>query len=225
MLDKEILEIIQKYKEQGWIPEPEAKRLFSISGLKVPVYKWAKTQEEAVESANRVKYPVVAKIVSSKVVHKSEVNGVIIGITNDKEIKEAYGKLSASDGFEGILIDEMLRGVELIIGAKIDYQFGPVIMLGIGGTGVEIYKDITIRMAPINKIDVISMINSLKGQSIITGFRGSEPVNLEDLSDLLTRFSELVMDLEDHIESIDLNPVMCSREKCVIADARIMLKV
>jgi succinyl-CoA synthetase beta subunit len=224
MLNNEIIEILKKNKEAGWVPEPEAKRIFNIAGLRIPAYKWPKTQEQALEFAHEIKYPVVAKVVSSKAMHKSDVGGVILGISSDEGLNKSYKTLSNIDGFEGIIVEEMISGLELIIGAKIDYQFGPVILMGIGGTSVEIYKDITIRMAPINRIDVISMINSLKGHDIITGFRGSASVNLNDLSDLLIKFSELVMDLENDIESIDLNPVMCSKEECIIADARIILK-
>ncbi len=224
MLNREIDEIVRNYKNAGWIPEPEAKRLFNTAGLKVPLYKWARTQNEAIESAKEIKYPLVAKIVSSVVIHKSDVGGVIVGIGSNEELKKAYHYLSKLDGFEGVLLEEMVSGHELIIGAKVDYQFGPVVLLGIGGTGVEIYSDVTMRMAPLEKTDVISMIDSLKGRNIIKGYRGSDPVNISALTDMIINFSALIMQLEDNIESIDLNPVICSKDECVIADARIMLK-
>jgi len=118
----------------------------------------------------------------------------------------------------------MVSGTELIVGAKIDYQFGPVILLGMGGTGVEIYRDVTLRMAPLSPKDAESMIRCLKAHQLLEGYRGAKPVDLKGLERLLLVFSGLVMDLEEFIESIDLNPVMCSPAKCVIADARIMLK-
>ena len=114
--------------------------------------------------------------------------------------------------------------MELIVGAKVDYQFGPVILLGIGGTGVEIYKDSTIRMAPLQERDVRSMVGKLKAHALLEGYRGADPVNLDDLTRLMLAFSSLVKELQDAIESVDLNPVKCSPEKCVIADARIILK-
>jgi acyl-CoA synthetase (NDP forming) len=120
-------------------------------------------------------------------------------------------------------VEEMVSGTELIVGAKIDYQFGPVILLGIGGTGVEIYQDTTLRMAPLNQQDVDYMINGLKAGQLIKGYRGSEPVNLPALSSLIMTFSALVMEIEKSIESIDLNPVMCNAKRCVVADARIMI--
>ena len=218
-----MLRIIESFKRTGWIPEPEAKRLFAMACLDVPRYIWAHEQDEFIRFAGRCGYPVVAKVVSPRVVHKSDVGGVIVGIDSDEGLESAFQTLKMLDGFDGMLVEEMVRGLELIIGAKIDYQFGPVILLGIGGTGVEIYQDVTMRMAPINRNDVISMIDSLKGRNILRGYRGSEPVNIEALTDLLIRFSELVIDLERHIQSIDLNPVICSRDRCIIADARIIL--
>jgi acyl-CoA synthetase (NDP forming) len=118
----------------------------------------------------------------------------------------------------------MVCGVELIVGAKIDYQFGPVILLGMGGTGVEIYKDAVLRMAPLQERDVSSMVKNLKAHPLLEGYRGSEPVDLNGLTHMMLAFSNLVMDLEEEIESMDLNPVMCSSKSCIIADARIMLQ-
>jgi acyl-CoA synthetase (NDP forming) len=122
-----------------------------------------------------------------------------------------------------MLVEEILTGMELIIGAKIDFQFGPIVILGIGGTAVEIYQDTSIRMAPLTPKDVLSMIKNLKAHRLIEGYRGSEPVNLNKLTEIVVTFSDLLMELEDVVESIDLNPVMCSSKKCIVADARIML--
>lgn len=224
MLNKEIISIIDKFKEIGWVPEPEAKRLFQTAGLNVPKFSWAHTPEDAVESARWIGYPVVAKVVSPAVIHKSDVGGVIVGINSDERLKEAFNIFKTLDGFDGMLVEEMAGGLELIIGAKIDYQFGPVILLGIGGTGVEIYQDVTMRMTPITESDVSSMIESLRGHKLITGFRGNDAVNIKDLTNLIIEFSSLVIAIEDRIQSIDLNPVLCSDKKCTIADARIILR-
>jgi len=223
MLNNEMRMIIESFKRTGWIPEPEAKRLFAMACLDVPRYIWAHEKDEFIRFAGRCGYPVVAKVVSPRVVHKSDVGGVIVGIDSDEGLESAFQTMKLLDGFDGMLVEEMVTGKELIIGAKIDYQFGPVILLGIGGTGVEIYQDVTMRMAPIDGNDVKLMIDSLKGRDILKGYRGGEPVNLEALTDLLVRFSGLVIDLEGHIQSIDLNPVICSRDRCIIADARIIL--
>jgi acetate---CoA ligase (ADP-forming) subunit beta len=224
MLNNEIIDIIDKFRDIGWIPEPEAKRFFRTAGLNVPEYYWAHTPDEAIEFAHRTGYPVVAKVVSPAIIHKSDVGGVIVGINSDERLQKSFNTFKALDGFDGMLVEEMVSGRELIIGAKIDYQFGPVVLLGIGGTGVEVYQDVTMRMTPITEKDVMSMIQSLKGKELITGFRGGEAVNVKNLTALITGFSSLVTQIEDRIQSIDLNPVICSRDRCIIADARIILK-
>jgi acyl-CoA synthetase (NDP forming) len=123
-----------------------------------------------------------------------------------------------------MLVEEMLTGIEVIVGAKVDHQFGPVILFGMGGTAVEIYRDVSLRMAPLGQKDAESMIRCLKARPLLEGYRGREPVNLDELTRLLKTFSDVVMDLETEIESVDLNPVICSSKRCVVADARIILK-
>jgi acyl-CoA synthetase (NDP forming) len=117
----------------------------------------------------------------------------------------------------------VVPGIELIIGAKNDYQFGPVILLGIGGTSVEIYQDAVLRMAPLSDTDVLEMVEGLAGARLLKGYRGAEPIDMEDLTRLVVRFAALVMTLADQIEAIDLNPVKCTAGACVVADARIIL--
>ena len=223
MLSQEMLEILSASRKAGWVMEPDAKKFLALRGLAVPRFKVAVQEEDAVRCAREIGYPVVGKAVSPKIVHKSEQGAVVVGMRGDEEIRSAFQHLRNLPGFTGILVEEMVPGIELIVGAKIDYQFGPVILLGMGGTGVEIYKDATLRMAPLKEKDVTSMIKGLKAHVLLEGYRGAQPVNLPDLTRLLLTFSELVMDLQDTIESIDLNPVKCSAEKCVVADARIML--
>jgi len=224
MLMREVRDVLSSSKAAGWVLEPDAKRLFSFLGLDIPQFVWTKKVEEAIQFAHEIGYPVVGKVVSPKLVHKSEKNGVEIGIDNDERLREAFRRFSKMDGFTGILVEEMISGIELIVGAKVDDQFGPVILLGIGGTGVEIYKDVTLRMAPVASKDIESMIRCLKAHSLLEGSRGSKPVNLEELNRLLKIFSDFVMDLDGLFESIDLNPVFCSATRCVVADARIMLR-
>ncbi len=223
MLKMEIQNIIQSSKKDGWVREPEAKRILSIYGIQVPNFRCVKGEEEALNFAQEIGYPVVAKVVSSAFVHKSDAGGVIIGIDSNEKLMDTFSRLRRFDGFSGVLIEEMLAGIELIVGAKIDYQFGPVVLLGIGGTGVEIYQDTTLRMAPLRHEDVKYMVKCLKAHALLEGYRGHDPINLEELSRLMVAFSELVMDLEDITDSIDLNPVICSSDKCIVADARIIL--
>lgn len=223
MLNGEILDILSASREAGWVVEPEAKRLLAVAGLPVPKFGWAKKEDEAVRMAREIGYPVVAKVVSHAILHKSEWKGVAVGLDGDQALLGTYERFKRLEGFAGMLVEEMVPGLELIVGAKVDYQFGPVILLGIGGTGVEIYKDSALRMAPLQERDVRSMVRNLKARALLEGYRGAEPVNLDDLTRLLLAFSRLMMELEGHVESLDLNPVKCSPEKCVVADARIML--
>jgi succinyl-CoA synthetase beta subunit len=224
MLKTEIEEILSASKEWGWVLEPEAKRLLGLVGLETTRFRWAHQLEDALQFAEEIGYPVVAKVVSPEALHKSDVDGVTVGITDAKMLSNVFERYSAFKDFSGVLVEEMVSGTELILGAKIDYQFGPVILLGIGGTGVEIYQDTTLRMAPLNQQDVSYMINGLKAGQLLKGYRGSEPVNMPALSSLIMTFSSLVMEIENWIESIDLNPVMCNAKRCVIADARIMVR-
>jgi acyl-CoA synthetase (NDP forming) len=223
VLIKEISEILAAARDQGWVLEPEAKRIFSRVGLDVPQFIWTTRVEEALRFAREKGYPLVGKVVSPKILHKSDRNGVVVGIKEDEDLAETFERFRRMEGFAGILVEEMASGVELIVGSKIDYQFGPVILLGMGGTGVEIYRDVSLRMAPLSPRDIENMVRCLKAHRLLEGYRRSEPVNLSKLMELLTTFSGLVMEFGKSVESIDLNPVICSSTRCVIADARIIL--
>ena len=224
MLTNEIAGILSASKNHGWVLEPEAKRLFASAGLEVPKFIWANRVQEALGFAEKVGYPLVGKVVSAKVLHKSERNGVVLGMKGEKELAEVFDRFSRIEGFAGMLVEESVSGLELIIGAKIDDQFGPVILLGMGGTGVEIYRDVSLRMAPLTTRDAETMIQCLKARPLLSGYRGSGAVDLSKLVRMLKAFSDVVMDMEKAIESIDLNPVICSSTRCVIADARIILR-
>jgi hypothetical protein len=203
--------------------EPEALRLLELAEVPVPRFAWARSRAEALEAADRIGYPVVAKVVSPQILHKSDVEGVRPGIADGGALAAAFERFSRLPGFEGAVVAEMLSGRELIVGAKNDFQFGPVILMGIGGTAVEIYQDTATRMAPLRASDVQSMLDCLRGRRLLTGHRGFASINIAKLTAMALRFSELVMALGDRIDSIDLNPVFCSPERCVVADARIVL--
>lgn len=224
MLKKEIRDILEKSKKWGWVLEPDAQKIFSLYGFKTPKYAVATKAAQAVSMARQIGYPVVAKIVSPDVVHKSDVQGVVVGIKDDEALVRTLARLSRIDGFVGMLIAEMAKGIELIVGAKNDFQFGPMILLGMGGVGVEIYKDVSLRMAPLKTRDADHMIQELTARKLLTGYRGSEPINLNALKKTIVTFSHLMMDMQDVVESVDLNPVMCTAKSCIVVDARIMLK-
>jgi succinyl-CoA synthetase beta subunit len=211
-------------RERGWVSEADAKSLLAEVGLTVPRFTTV-TETVQIQSASAdIGFPLAAKVVSTRILHKSDLGGVKTNITGPEELAAVFETFRRLDGFEAMLIEEMVSGLELIIGAKIDDQFGPVVMLGMGGTGVEIYQDISLRMAPVGSEDVTSMIKCLKGGRLLSGYRGGVVVNRDELIRTIICFSEFVMAAAEMIESIDLNPVMCSAERCVVADARIMLK-
>ncbi len=224
MLKKEIKEIIGKSKKIGWVMEPDTQRIFSLCGLKTPKHVVVTEAKQAISMVHSIGYPVVAKIVSPTIIHKSDVKGVVVGIDNDEILTKTLERFHKLNGFTGMLIAEMVQGIELIIGAKNDFQFGPMILLGIGGIGVEIYKDVSLRMAPLKARDVDNMISGLTACRLLNGYRGAKPINMNALKKTILSFSGLMMDLQDVAESVDLNPVMCNSKSCIVADARIMLK-
>ena len=224
MLSRKTQARLEAAKGRGWVLEPDAKAMLKERGLPVPRFARAATRDEARARAHKIGYPVVAKVVSPLIVHKSDVGGVVVGIRTDDQLDAAFSRLAGLDGFEGVLVEEMLPGgVELIVGATIDLQFGPVILLGLGGTSVEIYKDTALRLAPLAPKDVLSMVAELKAHPLLEGYRGAEPIDMAELTRVLVLFSRFVIELEGWIESIDLNPVVCKGCLCTIADARIML--
>ena len=223
MLSGEVKNILDVSRSIGWVMEPQAKQIFSFAGLDVPRFRWAKDKKEVAPFGEEIGYPLVAKVVSPKVIHKSDIKGVVVGTKTPQELIEVYQRFTQVEGFAGMLIEEMVSGIEVIIGAKIDVQFGPIILLGMGGTSAEIYRDVSLRMAPLSPVDIASMVKCLKAHELLEGYRGSEPIHLGQLVKTMQIFSGLVMDLKGEMESIDLNPVMCSSTRCVVADARIML--
>ncbi|MBW6486059.1 MAG: acetate--CoA ligase family protein [Syntrophobacterales bacterium] len=224
MLKNEIREILEKSKGSGWVLEPDAKNILRLSGIDVPRFTMAASFAEATRFCRGKGYPVAAKVVSPDIMHKSDAGGVVIGINNDDSLFAAFERFRTMKGFTGMLVEEMVSGLEMMAGAKVDSQFGPVILFGMGGTEVELYKDTGIRMAPLQKNDVNSMIKCLKAHPLLEGYRGAPPVNREALTRTLIAFSGLVMEIHEFIESIDLNPLFCSPERCVVGDARFVLK-
>jgi len=224
MLKENSKKIIEKSKSLGWVLEPDAKELMKLQGFDIPEFILTNSFEEADQFLKKFDSPIVAKAVSKKILHKTEHQAVVTGILSKDHLKSQMARLQKLPGCENILVEQMVQGVEVIIGAKNDFQFGPVIVFGIGGTSVEIYNDTAVRMAPLKPNDVFSMVESLKAKKIISGYRGKSGVNMEVLTHLLVNFSLFVMELENDFESVDLNPVICTRDRCIIADARIILQ-
>src|SRR5574340_587078 len=220
---KKVQAILSAYQRQAWVSEPATIELLAGAGLPVPNSLLTKNVDEAIGFAGQIGYPVVAKVVSPEIVHKSDQGGVVVGIPDAGELTAAFDRFRQFSGFDGVMVEEMLSGLELILGALVDFQFGPVILLGMGGTRAEIYRDRVLRMAPLDEAGIMTMVKGLRAHGLLEGYRGEAAINLPELTRLIMGFSHLVMEIEELIDSIDLNPVICNSKTCIIADARIML--
>ena len=223
MLRKSITRIIEESRSLGWVLEPLAKKIMADQGFDIPAFVLTDSIEVAKKFLREASGPVVAKAVSKKILHKTEFQAVVTGIVDENTLALQMERLKTLEGCDQVLVEEMVSGIEIIVGAKNDFQFGPVVLLGLGGTSVEIYKDTAIRMAPVNPEDVYAMVESLVARQIFKGYRNAPGVNMALLVPLVVKFSSLIMDLENEFQSIDLNPVICTRDRCVIVDARIVL--
>lgn len=212
------------------ITEELAKQVLTEYGVKVPRYALARSAEEAEKKAREVGFPLVAKIVSPQILHKTDVKGVKVGITTEAQAEEAVsdmlGRLSNQYNVKGVLLEKMAApgGIELIVGLQSDPQFGPVIMAGIGGIYTEVFKDVSFRVLPITKDDAKSMIEDLKGKQILKGFRGMQPVNMDMLAEALVNIGKFGTDMAPYYDSIDFNPVICYENDYVVVDAKILLR-
>ena len=212
------------------ITEELAKQVLSEYGVMVPRYALVKSAEEAEIEAEEVGFPLVAKIVSPEILHKTDVRGVKVGLQNRADVKETfndmYGRLSNQYNVKGVLLEKMAAagGVELIVGLQNDPQFGPVIMAGIGGIYTEVFRDVSFRVLPITNEDAISMIDDLKGNKILKGFRGMPPVNLNMLAEALVNIGKFGTEMAPYYESIDFNPIIFYENEYVVVDAKILLR-
>ncbi len=214
------------------LTEPEAKEVFAAYGLPVPKGKLAKNEEEAVKIAHAVEYPVVMKIVSPQIIHKSDAGGVKVNIKSDDEVRQAFRDIIENAkhydphaDIHGVYVQHMEPwGTETIIGSTYDKQFGPTVMFGLGGVFVEILKDVTFRIAPFSEDEAMDMIKEIKGYKILRGARGEKPRDVKAIAEAISRLSQLVWDFRDYIKEVDANPVMAYEHGIKIVDARIILK-
>jgi acyl-CoA synthetase (NDP forming) len=212
------------------LTEIEAKQVFQEAGVPVIETRLATSKKQAGEIGTDIGFPVVLKIASPDIVHKSDAGGVKVGLKNKTEVAKAYGEImvSARQKFpkakiEGAAVQKMARpGIEIIVGTFNDAQFGPVIMFGLGGIFVEVLKDVSFRLIPIARRDAAAMIKEIKGYSLLQGYRGMEPAHLPSLIDILLKVSALVTRTPS-IKEIDLNPIVAYKDSAVAVDARIVL--
>lgn len=209
---------------------PEGKRVCDAYGISVPQEGVANSAAESEKLAIAMGFPVVMKIVSPDILHKTEAGGVVVGIPNAQEASKAYQtiienakKYKADATILGVQVQQMIQGgQEVIIGAVTDPSFGKLVAFGLGGVLVEVLKDITFRLAPATKADALSMLDGIKAAEMLKGVRGSDPVNREALANLIVRVSDLVNDFPE-ISELDLNPVFASKNTAIAADVRIVV--
>ena len=191
----------------------------------------AKSAEDAVKLANEIGYPIVLKIVSPEVLHKSDAGGVIVGLESPDQVASAYQtiitnvkKFKSDATITGILVQEMVpMDREIIIGMVKDPQFGPAIMFGLGGIFVEVLKDVSFRVAPLTKYDAEQMVQEIKALPILKGVRGKKSIDFDKLTNMLLSVSKLVTE-HPEIEELDLNPVIASPTDAIVVDARLILQ-
>jgi acyl-CoA synthetase (NDP forming) len=213
------------------LTEIEAKQVFKDAGVPVVEARLAKSRKEAAEISAAISFPVVLKIASPDIIHKSDAGGVKVGLKNKTEVVKTYSEIMAAARqkfpkakIDGVAVEKMARpGVEIIIGVFRDAQFGPVIMFGLGGIFVEVLKDVSFRIIPIARRDAAEMIKEIKGYPLLKGYRGTEPANIAILEDILLNVSEFV-DKTPEIKEIDLNPIIAYKDSAVTVDARIVLE-
>jgi len=224
-------EIIAQAKERNRsLLEPEAYALLAAYDIPVLDYRLATSSEEAGTMAGEIGFPVVMKVVSPDVIHKSDSGGVKLNIEDPEsasrgydDILKAVAEAVPEAAIEGILIAPMISGgVEVIMGMLRDPQFGPAVMFGLGGIFVEILKDVVFEIAPVDRTEAERMIKSIKGYPLLAGARGSQPCHIESLIDIVTGLSRLALELPE-IKEIDLNPVLATPERSFCLDARLLL--
>jgi len=226
------VEIIDRAKSEGRtiLTEVESKQVLGEAGIPIARAELAPTREEAVTAARQIGLPVVLKIVSPEISHKSDVGGVKLNLGSEEEVAAAFDEIVAAARRAepeatvlGVSVQKMAQpGVEVIMGMTMDSQFGPVLMFGLGGVFVEVLKDVAFRIVPLEPRDARQMIRDIQGFPVLEGFRGQEPADLAALEDMLMRLSAFV---EEHpeIQELDLNPIFAYKDGALAVDARIVL--
>ena len=230
MTKAEILGKARKEK-RTLLTEIEAKELMKTAKIPVVETKLATSKTEAMELAKKMGFPVVMKIVSPDVVHKSDAGGVKLNIQNATQVGKAYSEIMAGvkkhypkAKIVGVTVQKMAKqGIEVIIGMTKDAQFGPVIMFGLGGILVEVLKDVSFRIVPMTRRDAGEMITEIKGFPILKGYRGQDPADVPFLEELIVKVSDFV-DKNPEIKELDLNPVFAYKSGAMAVDARIILE-
>ncbi|MEM2106177.1 MAG: acetate--CoA ligase family protein [Candidatus Bathyarchaeia archaeon] len=230
---KKIETIFNEARKAGrnYLLETEAKSVCAEYGIPVTKFKLAKSESDTIRFAEEIGFPVVLKIVSPDIIHKSDVGGVVVGLKTLDEVRSAYRQIiqnvkkhKANARIDGILVQEMAPpSTEVIVGAVKDPQFGPALMFGLGGIFVEVLRDVAFRIAPISEDEAREMIGEIKAYPLLEGYRGLPPADIDAIVKILVNTSRLVMEHQE-IKELDLNPIMVYEKGAKTVDARIILE-
>ncbi|MFH1133178.1 MAG: acetate--CoA ligase family protein [Nanoarchaeota archaeon] len=206
------------------LPYSEWKALLSAARIPCAAMGLTKDKEECLRIGRDLGFPLAAKLLSPDILHKTDQGAVILGIADERSLADACDRLIAicqGKAFDGILIQKMVKGKEVIIGLKRDPTFGPVVMFGLGGIFVEVLKDVSFRLPPFDEREALAMILETRGSRILQGVRGEPPVNIAALQKILVNLGKLALSRKDIVE-LDFNPVLVDQKQALVVDARIL---
>ncbi len=212
-----IIENVLASRRKALLPD-EVMDVIKTSGISTPDYVMAKTAKEAIEASRTIGFPVVLKIASSDVLHKSDIGGVAVDVGSEEEVEKRYDEImenlakNISDAcITGILVQKQVRqATEVIIGGIRDEQFGPAVMFGLGGVFVELFKDVAFRIAPVTETEALEMMKEIKGYPILSGYRGMKELDISQIAKTIVTISELISNI-DEIKEVELNPLYPER--------------
>ncbi len=222
--------LLAQFEKGSFVPEPISEQILAAYDIPVPPSAVAKSPEEAVRAARKIGWPIVLKVVSPQIIHKSDAGGIAVGIDSEEKLITSFNtilqrikKNNPRAKIEGIYVQKMTPSSrEVIIGTTRDKQFGPVVMFGLGGIFVEVLKDVVFRVAPIPKTEARQMVNEIKALAILEGTRGAKPIDFDSLYSAISNISRLAFDFPQ-IQELDANPIAVSSTGLCALDARIIL--
>ena len=220
-LEEEKIRSVVENAANGYLPPDKVKEMLEYAGIDTVAESTVTTKEEAVEFAHKIGYPLVMKVVGP--VHKSDVGGVVLNVKNDETVKKEFDRLMQIKDATGVLMQPMIGGTELFLGAKYEENFGHLIMAGMGGIFVEVLKDVSVSLAPVSIPEAKEMINNLKSVKIFDGVRNQKPIDKDKFAEFIVKLSLLVKTAHE-IYEMDINPLLADGDKIIAVDARIRIE-